>query len=54
MIFEKWEVECKGAPKLYGKTVVGDAFDSEGFGGLGHWVGGLLSKGFLAKQTFLS
>ena len=35
-VFEEWEVVCDGAPKLYCETVVGYAFDSEGFRGLGH------------------
>ena len=48
-IFEEWEVVCDGAPKLNGEAVVGDAFDSEGFRGLGHWVGEWLSRGFLTK-----
>ena len=40
MVFKEWEVECEGAPKLNSKAVMGDAFDSEGFRGLGHWVEG--------------
>ena len=35
-IFKKWEVVCDGALELYGETFLGDAFDSEGFRGLGH------------------
>ena len=54
MIFKEQEVVCDGAPKLNGKTVVGDAFDSEGFRGLGHWEGEQLSRGFLTKRTFFS
>ena len=53
-IFEEWEVVCDGAPKLNSKAVVGDAFDSEGFRGLGHWEGEWLSRGFLTKRTFFS
>ena len=40
MVFKEWEVECEGVPKLNSKAVMGDAFDSEGFRGLGHWVEG--------------
>ena len=54
MILKEWEVEGKGTVKFYCKTVMGDAFDSEGFRGFGHWVGDLLSNGFLTKQTFFS
>ena len=36
MVFKEQEVKCKGAPKLYGKAVVRDAFDGKGFRGLGH------------------
>ena len=53
-IFEEWEVVCDGAPKLNGEAVVRDAFDSEGFRGLGHWEGERLSRGFLTKRTFFS
>ena len=53
-IFEEQEVVCDGALKLNGETVVGDALDSEGFRGLGHWVGEQLSRGFLTKRTFFS
>ena len=35
-IFEEWEVVSDGMPKLNGKAFLGDAFDSEGFRGLGH------------------
>ena len=48
-IFKEREVVCDGAPQLYGKAVVGDAFDSEGFRGLGHWEMEWLSRGFLTK-----
>ena len=54
MIFKEWEVVCNGALKLNGEAVVGDAFDSKGFRGLGHWVGEWLSRGFLTKRTFFS
>ena len=54
MIFENWEVKCEGVLKLYSKAVMGDAFDSEGFRGLGHWVEEWLSSSFLTKQTFFS
>ena len=53
-IFEEREVVCDGAPKLYCEAVLGDAFDSEGFRGLGHWGGEWLSRGFLTKRTFFS
>ena len=53
-VFKEREVVCDGAPKLYCEAVVGDAFDSEGFRGLGHWEGERLSKGFLTKRTFFS
>ena len=53
-IFKEWEVVCDGTPKLNGEAVLGDAFDSEGFRGLGHWEGEWLSRGFLTKQTFFS
>ena len=45
MIFKEQEVVCNGALKLNGKAVMGDAFDSEGFRGLGHWVEGWLKIG---------
>ena len=35
-VFEEREVVCDGAPKLYCEAIVGYAFDSEGFRGLGH------------------
>ena len=35
-VFEEWEVICDGASELNGEAFVGDTFDSEGFGGLGH------------------
>ena len=53
-IFKEWEVVCDGTLKLNGKAVVRDAFDSEGFRGLGHWEGEWLSRGFLTKRTFFS
>ena len=53
-IFKEREVICDGAPKLNSEAVVGDAFDSEGFRGLGHWEGEWLSRGFLTKRTFFS
>ena len=46
-VFEKWEVKCKGALKLYSEAVMGDTLDSEGFRGLGHWVEEWLSNSFL-------
>ena len=53
-IFKEWEVVCDGASKLNSETFLGDAFDSKGFGGLGHWEGEWLSRGFLTKRTFFS
>ena len=35
-VFKEQEVVSDGTPKLNSKAVVGDAFDSEGFRGLGH------------------
>ena len=54
MVFKEWEVVCDGASELSGETLLGDAFDSEGFRGLGHWDGEWLSRGFLTKRTFFS
>ena len=53
-VFEEREVVGDGAPKLNGEAVLGDAFDREGFRGLGHWEGEWLSRGFLTKRTFFS
>ena len=53
-VFEEQEVVCDGAPELYCEAVVGYAFDSEGFRGLGHWEMEWLSRGFLTKRTFFS
>ena len=46
-VFEERKVVCDGASELNGETLLGDAFDSEGFRGLGHWEGERLSRGFL-------
>ena len=54
MVFEEREVICDGASELNSKAFLGDASDSEGFRGLGHWEEGWLSKGFLTKRTFFS
>ena len=35
-VFKEREVVCDSASELSGKTLLGDAFDSEGFRGLGH------------------
>ena len=35
-ILKEWEVVCDGTSELNGETFLGDAFDSEGFRGLGH------------------
>ena len=53
-VFEKWEVVSNRSSELDGETFLGDAFDSEGFRGLGHWGREWLSRGFLTKQTFFS
>ena len=53
-IFKEWKVVCDGASELSSETFLGDAFDSEGFRGLGHWEMEWLSKGFLTKRTFFS
>ena len=53
-VFEEQEVVCDGTSELSGETLLGDALDSEGFGGLGHWEGEWLSRGFLTKRTFFS
>ena len=53
-VFKEWEVVCDGMPKLNCKAFLGDAFDSEGFRGLGHWGREWLSRGFLTKRTFFS
>ena len=53
-VFKEREVVCDGTSELNGETLLGDAFDSEGFRGLGHWGEEWLSRGFLTKWTFFS
>ena len=48
-IFKEWEVVCDCASELNSEAFLGDAFDSEGFRGLGHWEREWLSRGFLTK-----
>ena len=53
-VLKEGEVVSDGMPKLNSEAVVRDAFNSEGFRGLGHWEGERLSRGFLTKWTFFS